>query len=1766
MDLQCYSCGGRGHKKSQCPSYNAAQGSIRSHRYNSSRRSINVGAEALGNRNEISSETQDRKYFDYLTKNPEADIRSETDAIRFFQAACHFRSNDKSQIESNEELLYRFVDEVGTLSLKKALQWIRQDSKLSSAVFVKGFIPFLELLGSDNLQKPALEAPLRQLLKKIYLFRLNITKIIHHHCMFHQNDVDKDKASLFAWFFTQITISNDEVGKEARSNVIIGEICNILSIYRCTNDLETILDRQAHDLENTDSDNVDSIDERFKPDSQSYQKKLSNLREEAENQPGGRNDNDFENFRDISIIPTKNQMICNMKPYIPTALNKGCNVGSVARHLDRTFRLYHEDMIGPMREILLRLKDPKMLGKELRYTYDIIEAESIAHRELLPDNTSRIARHKSHPVDPCIKYSFQIPTWHRLNKMKSKQEKMDFWKNSRRSLPKDSLVAFLRINAEGFWEPIRFGVIASRNIEDLVREKGNDRKHKQPLIGISFFNGNDLQESILEMSNPHLPPTKLLMASNSYFTYAFVLGCLQSIHSIPFEKELVQGSQSELQEYFDVSKVSILIKQNQPLCTELERFDTSQLQAFDAALNHRVALVQGPPGTGKTLLGAVLVQTLLKITGETILCVCYTNHALDSFLENLIDSGIKEIVRVGGKSKSEKVKPFSLLELSRSSEHHSFSKEATKRYAKLHNRIEEAEENINRHEYYCKIKIGEKWWRDVCEHLQVSDQDAFIALNVFKYETKDNDGFKVVDKHGKTIEPDYLWKRWLKGDSPSELFRNRKDHFLWKLSKSERNDKKIQWQNEMFEEDRNQLANLIKIVKDSREELMQLKDGTCLDVLLNTRIIGCTTTGAAKYHHLLKTVRAGVVLIEEAAEIMEAHVLTTLSSGCKHLIMIGDHKQLRPKAEHFPLTVEARRGFDLNKSLFERLASSIKVMPLTKQWRMHPQIAKIPKIVTYPELINGKEDNDFPNMKGLQDGISRVIFIDHRELEDQKDAFEEKVEAVSKTNKHEVQMAAAIVKYMLQQGYLPENMVVLTPYLGQLLKLKEALTKVGNVFVGNQDYDEAKRLLDDVAGFTVGGPSGELERNDGVRVATVDNYQGEEADVVIISVVRSNKENNIGFLREPERVNVMLSRAKHCEIIIGNSQVLQNAKSAHAVNSGGPLWKNICQHLMQTNAMHYGFPARCQTHPDQKTYLKTALDFESKCSAGGCSKICNNRLHCGHFCSQRCHASVGICTTPCSVVLDRFCPKESHPLKMKCGGTLPECKTQVEWRCNGNEGQHRNLSPCYSDKRECKTCIEIERIKESIEKERCREERERMKWEKELEIRNKVIEEKRKLAEEKRGNFKKKRDKKLQTQMAEISLRQQEREQKILEENSTDEIASLLLVAQKESDEEIKKKRKKIESQFLADARAVERLLETLETEKQVDLADMEQKRKDEANVIAQVRQQMHNELENLRDRAKAENDAMEEKTRKEIESLQITKRRQEVFLNKQILKTQRNISNAAILAKKAAEEKCDCIVCFESVRRIDGYSCAVETAHFTCDECLAGHITAVMQENLGTLEERGGRVACPGCVCKCKAGNKCEASHLDEETIMYHTPSVWKLYSKARKDLMTHQLSKKIRDEEKKRVEEERVRFEKLDAEEREIRKHHTYITEKLLNLACPQCKTTFLDFDGCFALKCRNCPCGFCAMCLEDCGDDAHRHVGHCREGGQLHQGVYGTKAEIDNIQKRRRERLVREYLQTIPNNIRGNIAQRCQKEFQDLGFPNIVIEFGGRDLGRR
>ena len=110
----------------------------------------------------------------------------------------------------------------------------------------------------------------------------------------------------------------------------------------------------------------------------------------------------------------------------------------------------------------------------------------------------------------------------------------------------------------------------------------------------------------------------------------------------------------------------------------------------------------------------------------------------------------------------------------------------------------------------------------------------------------------------------------------------------------------------------------------------------------------------------------------------------------------------------------------------------------------------------------------------------------------------------------------------------------------------------------------------------------------------IDNYQGEESDIVLVSMTRSNKSHDIGFMAAPERLNVLLSRARNGLIMIGNSDTFMNARK------GSMVWRKLFDHLKQNDHIYEGFPVKCEKHPDRTDSLSCAEDFETQCPDGGC--------------------------------------------------------------------------------------------------------------------------------------------------------------------------------------------------------------------------------------------------------------------------------------------------------------------------------------------------------------------------------------------------------------------------------------------------------------------------------------------------------------------------------------------------------------------------------------
>ncbi|KAH9507649.1 NFX1-type zinc finger-containing protein 1 [Bulinus truncatus] len=421
--------------------------------------------------------------------------------------------------------------------------------------------------------------------------------------------------------------------------------------------------------------------------------------------------------------------------------------------------------------------------------------------------------------------------------------------------------------------------------------------------------------------------------------------------------------------------------------------------------------------------------------------------------------------------------------------------------------------------------------------------------------------------------------------------------------------------------------NLIILTKEFKNVLQRKKEANSLKdiaILQRARVIGMTTTGAARHRKVLQTVGCRIIVVEEAAEVLEAHIVTTLNSNCQHLILIGDHQQLRPSPTVHKLAVD----YDLEISLFERLIKNhVPHVTLTEQHRMRPEISQFVRYI-YPNLIDHYSVTGFEDVKGVN---SNVFFLQH--------SFEESEvnDSTSKSNIHEAKFVVALCKYFLQHGYQGRQITILSAYSGQVTCIRNEM-----------EPDK------DTYSF--------------VRVTSIDNYQGEENDILLLSLVRSNAENEVGFLKTNNRVCVALSRAKKGMFVIGNLPLLAQKSK---------LWKKILNLAQDERVTGVNMKLVCVNHPNHITYILNGEDFKAEVPEGGCNRSCNALLHCGHTCTRMCHASdrhheESKCEQPCR----KTCSK-GHPCQKLCHEPCGDCEVIV--KKNMPLCGHEDDVPCSKD-------------------------------------------------------------------------------------------------------------------------------------------------------------------------------------------------------------------------------------------------------------------------------------------------------------------------------------------------------------------------------------------------------------------------------------------------------------------------------------------------------
>ncbi|XP_035204896.1 NFX1-type zinc finger-containing protein 1-like [Stegodyphus dumicola] len=1014
-----------------------------------------------------------------------------------------------------------------------------------------------------------------------------------------------------------------------------------------------------------------------------------------------------EDFRSLSILPTVGDLQ-ETKVFLRPNIVQG-KYADVEHYLDVQFRLLREDYVRPLRNGIQQYMYLSLSSQAARPNLKALQDVRIYYNFQL--------------LYPCLDRSglvymasFDVTPFRNIN-----------WENSKRLLT-GSLICF----SDNNFETLHLASVTSRDAKLL----------KQGHLLIKF---ESVSSDILNFESLRY---FIMVETQAYFeAYRHNLSALREMNEVnfPFQKYIVKtenvikapnylksGTMYDMTPFVDkLSRFKIMVPVlNYKLWPSEEEFglDKSQYLALKSALAKELCIIQGPPGTGKTFIGLKIAEILLhnkrNLRGSPILVVCYTNHALDQFLEGILNYS-ESVGRVGGSCTNKELAKYQLNNLRmkarklKSIPGHVRCNIAEKcqRLSVMTERIELKSKTfhacfnnvlddvylfhvMSRPHYktlvYECVNNGAirgktvKHWLGITENFSetcttkdnqgenddkcakfilVEKKEAFNNTEENESDVANIEALRNIDDHddlininikrnaatGNSKRSDFVegeyendltegeWKVCVGKKSKAYIRKKLKStramtpnqvnavRNVWDLSLDERWSLYMYWVQCYMKHLNTEIEHDQKCLFDTHAELQEIRNEENVFVLRKCDVVGMTTTGAAKYRDILKRLNPQIVIFEEAAEVLEAHVVTSLMKDTEHVILIGDHQQLRPN----PTVYELAKRFHFDVSLYERMIKNgIEYHQLTIQHRMRPCIASLLTPHIYMDLINHKSVTQYENIKGIN---GNLYFVNHSYFESSEN------ELKSHANEHEAMFVVELCKYLILQGYDTSQITVLTTYNGQLIKLKQML---------------------------------KLKGVTGVRATVVDNFQGEENDIVIISFVRSNEDGSIGFLKVANRVCVALSRAKKGLYCIGNFKFLSETCN---------LWKKILCKLEVQNCIGESLSLCCQKHPENTVYASSWSDFE-KVPDGGCLIPCEKLLTCGHVCSRKCHP-VDLdhkeykCLEQCQKIIcenNHRCPglcyEECKSCKVPVLKIVPKCGHEITVPCYDNG--HQCILPC----------------------------------------------------------------------------------------------------------------------------------------------------------------------------------------------------------------------------------------------------------------------------------------------------------------------------------------------------------------------------------------------------------------------------------------------------------------------------------------------------------
>ncbi|WP_051428149.1 MULTISPECIES: IGHMBP2 family helicase [unclassified Lebetimonas] len=357
--------------------------------------------------------------------------------------------------------------------------------------------------------------------------------------------------------------------------------------------------------------------------------------------------------------------------------------------------------------------------------------------------------------------------------------------------------------------------------------------------------------------------------------------------------------------------------------------------------------------------------------------------------------------------------------------------------------------------------------------------------------------YKEIEKINKKIDDlKHMQEKRCKKPTPGRR-RGMSDEEILQLAKEGKAKRgiKAEWIKEMAEWLKLQ-KNISKLYDEKNKKIEIIMN----DILNNADIIFATNSGTGG--EFLETKEFDVVFIDEAAQAMEPSTLIPLIKA-KQAVFAGDHKQLPPTI----LSNDKR----LMVSLFERLTYLYKDIYYTLgiQYRMNEKINNFSssefyecRVKTYEKIKNITIKDLKIKENEMYGGYAPIVFIDTlgKFIEKSKSG------SFSKYNPLEAEYVKKIVEKLIKNGAKEEYIGVITPY---------------------KDHEEyIKKIM-----------------KNSVEVKSVDGFQGREKEIIILSLVRANENEEIGFLKDIRRLNVSITRAKRKLVIIGDAKTLRINKT-----------------------------------------------------------------------------------------------------------------------------------------------------------------------------------------------------------------------------------------------------------------------------------------------------------------------------------------------------------------------------------------------------------------------------------------------------------------------------------------------------------------------------------------------------------------------------------------------------------------------------------------------